>query len=125
MMSPPGNEMSGIYFWSEKMDTIKMIADGPTQGGGLLVADDTLYVTDTAGNIVTVMKLTFDESDSSVTATLAGTLESANFDAPIFSALYEDSLYSVNSIFANPEVAPETFLMHSVNVTEITRKCTH
>lgn len=122
-MSPPGNDMSGIYFWSENMGTLKKIADGPTQGGGLLVVEDTLYVTDTAGNSIIVMNLTFNEGDSTTTAALVGTLTSDSLDAPIFSALYEESLYSVNSIFANPEDAPETFLLQSVQVTDISRKC--
>jgi hypothetical protein len=121
--SPPGgNESSpGLYYYAlDANDTVARIVDGPVNGGGLLVVNDTLYVTDTGANVVEVYELTYDECTATVNATYSGFLTSPLFDAPTFSAVYEQSLYTVNSIFNDPETSPETFLLHAVDVTNVT-----
>lgn len=123
--SPPGgnNESSapGLYYYAlDANDTVTRIADGPVNGGGLLVVNDTLYVTDTGADVVVVYELTYDECTATVNATQLGVLTSPVFDAPTFSTVYEQSLYTVNSIFNDPETPPETFLLHAVDVTNVT-----
>jgi hypothetical protein len=121
--SPPGGNESlpGLYYYAlDANDTVARIADGPVNGGGLLVFNDTLYVTDTGANVVVVYELAYDECTATVNATLSGVLTSPLFDAPLFSAVYEQSLYTVNSIFNDPETSPETFLLHAVDVTNVT-----
>jgi hypothetical protein len=118
--SPPGNDESGLYYFAIAADTVARIADGPAEGGGLLVVGDTLYVTDTAANTVLVLALAYDTCESTVNATHVGVLESPLYDAPLFSAAYDQTLYSVNSIFSDAVSPPETFLLHSVDMMNVT-----
>jgi hypothetical protein len=118
--SPPGNDESGLYYFAIATDTVARIADGPAGGGGLLVVGDTLYVTDTAANTVVVLELAHDSCEPTINATRVGFLDSPLYDAPLFSAAFEQALYSVNSIFSDAESPPETFLLHSVDTMNVT-----
>jgi hypothetical protein len=110
LVSPPRDDdaVLGLYYYAEAADTIVWIADGPEQGGSVLVVDNTLYLTDTMANAIVVMDLVYDERTSSVNATRVGYLISPLLDAPLFSAIYENSLYSI-AFSTTPMLHPKPY----------------
>ena len=72
-------------------------------GDGVLVDEDRVYVTNNQSNQIIVYDLVANTEGAVtvVTATLAGTIESSDFDSPSSSALLDGTLYSVNSRFTS------------------------
>lgn len=74
-----------------------------TNGDGILLEGNTLYVVQNQDNRVAVVELAGDLASGSVTETL----ESPDFDAPTTIARIGDALYAVNARFGT-EATPET-----------------
>jgi hypothetical protein len=98
---------TGLLFYHD-LDTGTTIAiSSPNEsfagGDGLLVHEDKAYVSNNESNQIIVYDLVADTEGpvTVVTATLAGTIESPDFDSPSSSALVDTTLYSVNSRFSS------------------------
>lgn len=82
---------------------IDLGGESVTNGDGLLLEDDTLYVVQNRDNQIAVVELAEDLSSGSV----SGALTDPAFDVPTTVALVDGTLYAVNARFGT-EPTPET-----------------
>jgi len=96
---------SGLLFYhdldAQTTIPITSIDESFPGGDGVLVDGDRVYVTNNQSNQIIVYDVEVDTEGfvSIATATLVGTIESADFDSPSTSALIDGTLYSVNARF--------------------------
>lgn len=85
----------GLYFLdltdTTTMHQLASPHDAPSNGG-LCLADDLLYSTETTLNSISVWKMTGDNNK----ALFVGRIASADFDVPSSCAIYDTIIYTVN-----------------------------